>query len=65
MTSQELFKIEDYVAEVRVPEGHVYVLGDNTRSSRDSRAWGYVPIEDIKGPAVAIWWPPKRVGRLK
>jgi signal peptidase I len=53
------------VREVRVPEGHVYVLGDNTRSSRDSRAWGYVPIEDVKGPAVAIWWPPKRVGRLK
>ncbi|MCD6287878.1 MAG: signal peptidase I [Candidatus Hydrogenedentes bacterium] len=51
--------------EVRVPEGHVYVLGDNTRSSRDSRAWGYVPIKDIKGPAVAIWWPPHRIQKLR
>jgi len=51
--------------EVRVPEGHVYVLGDNSGASRDSRAWGYVPIEDVKGPAIAIWWPPWRIRRLK
>ncbi len=51
--------------EVRVPEGHVYVLGDNSPHSRDSRFWGYVPIKDIKGPAVAIWWPPWRIRRLK
>jgi signal peptidase I len=53
------------VGEVRVPDGEVYVLGDNSRSSRDSRFWGYVPVEDVKGPAVAIWWPPWRIRRLK
>ncbi len=53
------------VSEVRVPDGQVYVLGDNSGSSRDSRFWGYVPVEDVKGPAVAIWWPPWRIQRLK
>lgn len=48
-----------------VPEGQAFVLGDNSRSSQDSRYWGFVPIEDIKGPAVAIWWPPGRIQRLK
>jgi len=53
------------VSEVRVPDGQIYVLGDNSGSSRDSRFWGYVPVEDVKGPAVAIWWPPWRIQRLK
>jgi len=53
------------IREVRVPEGHIYVLGDNSGSSRDSRAWGYVPIRDVKGPAVAVWWPPWRIRRLR
>ena len=51
--------------EVRVPDGQIFVLGDNSGSSRDSRFWGYVPVEDVKGPAVAIWWPPWRIRRLK
>ena len=51
--------------EVRVPDGQIFVLGDNSGSSRDSRFWGYVPVKDVKGPAVAIWWPPWRIQRLK
>lgn len=53
------------IREVRVPDGQIYVLGDNSGSSRDSRFWGYVLVEDVKGPAVAIWWPPWRIQRLK
>jgi len=51
--------------EVRVPDGQIYVLGDNSPASRDSRFWGYVPVKDVKGPAVAIWWPPWRIRHLK
>lgn len=42
-----------------VPKGHVFTLGDNRQNSRDSREWGPVPIENIKGKALFIWWSSK------
>ncbi|MBU0983121.1 MAG: signal peptidase I [candidate division Zixibacteria bacterium] len=39
-----------------VPEGQYFVLGDNRDDSRDSRFWGSVPLENIKGKAVFVYW---------
>lgn len=56
---------EPYIAETpfynghwEVPTGMLFVLGDNRNDSSDSHAWGFVPIENVIGKAIVIYWPP-------
>lgn len=41
---------------ITVEPGHFFVMGDNRDQSSDSRCWGQVPVENIKGRAMIIWW---------
>jgi len=57
------FEKEGY--KVIVPKDSYFVLGDNSRSSKDSRYWGYVPKNNILGRAILIYWPPNRLRIIK
>ena len=47
---------KDNYGPVTVPEGHLFAMGDNRDNSHDSRFWGTVPLESVKGKALIIYW---------
>jgi signal peptidase I len=46
-----------YANTWQIPEGQVFVLGDNRNQSSDSHSWGFVPRENFVGKALVIYWP--------
>jgi signal peptidase I len=49
----------------KVPENHIFLIGDNTTNSHDSRDFGAIPLSDVIGKAYKIYWPLSRRGPIK
>lgn len=49
----------------RVPEDHVFVLGDNRSNSTDSRHLGFIPMDQIIGIANVTYWPFENIGIIE
>ena len=58
-------ELRDSFGPVMVPEGTYFVMGDNRDNSCDSRFWGPVPRENIKGKAWFIYWPLNKISLIK
>lgn len=63
---------EPYVAEEPhysgqwiVPEGYLFVLGDNRNQSSDSHEWGYITKQSVVGKAFMVYWPPQEIKILE
>ncbi|MCO6453238.1 MAG: signal peptidase I [Caldilineales bacterium] len=48
--------------ETRIPEGYVFVMGDNRNNSNDSRSFGAIPFDQVVGRAWVRYWPFTDVG---
>ena len=53
---REIPGLRDNFGPVTVPSHKLFVMGDNRDRSHDSRFWGFVDLDDVKGKAFLIYW---------
>lgn len=58
------FTLEEITGEITVPEGKLFVMGDNRRNSLDGRRFGFIDADDVLGEADFIHWPLNEFGLL-
>lgn len=54
--SYEYYRTRDQLGPLEVPPAHYFGLGDNRDNSHDSRYWGPIPAEFVKGRALLVYW---------
>ena len=61
ITEPYLAELPGYTGNWTVPEGELFVLGDNRNHSSDSHDWGFVQQAWVVGKAVVVYWPVDRI----
>ena len=61
LTEPYIAALPKYTGTWMVPEGELFVLGDNRNLSSDSHEWGFVKQEWVVGKAVLVYWPLDRI----
>jgi len=51
-----IFGFRDNLGPVTVPPGHLMAMGDNRDNSADSRFWGFLPMDHLRGRPFLVWW---------
>ena len=65
LTESYITEAPAYEGSWTVPEGELFVLGDNRNSSSDSHNWGFVPEDHLIGKAVFVYWPAEQWGSIE
>lgn len=50
--------------DIQVPEGYIFVMGDNRAASRDSREFGVIPLSKVEGIVHIRIWPLNKIGEI-
>ncbi|MCM3673617.1 signal peptidase I [Peribacillus sp. V2I11] len=61
----ESFKLEDISGSMTVPEGQLFLMGDNRQNSLDSREIGTISVDEIVGKANLVYWPINEIKIVK
>lgn len=49
---------------IKIPDDHLFMMGDNRNNSADSHVWGPLPIKNVRGKAIFRFWPLNHIGAL-